>query len=873
MEKLKESLDVLPKINAAICVQLTTLTGRMDAIKSQPTKDGDASNAVCTNMSQFLEGIADDLYKMAKTLKNKPDAAKQEKPSPLNELLDAVDSAIVDKSIGNPENPVDDNKRCSSNGENDIHDKLPSSQESSRFSVQRLNEEAKEKLFADSSSSHDSDATMLSLPEIDRRPKKKLKKRKLKKNFTADDSTDYTSSSDSSSGEKKAKTQSQVSIISQKIDDLCKDNSEAVDAVPTVNNSLNAADEFIREENSNEVEIGVKTELQSQAASSQCESQPASSQCESQAQSAEDGATEPEKMDNSLLQGNDMDGLSDSDSFDGDAAEMNSSDEEEEDDDEIRKLLDFASLGVRRKPTRAADLYEDYDDVGAAADDIQPSINHVQKKPAKPKEDELMKILEADLSNDSEEEIENSDTDEIITEEQYLVERNDMMKKQLLMDSSSESIVSDDEFDEMRPSNGHSNDMSHSDSNIDDDHGSDISSNGSLMESFLKFSEKIGKKDKNSKSEEEAAAAAAVASSPSSSSHSNETENHSESASANSKEIILKSGSGKRKYDDDDDSELDLSDSNSGKVVAKKSKTSTIGQNIGAALEKDYELIVPSDDEDDVTSDANKAKTPDGNKKNGDKNGPLDTTMFKKVTKEVDTIDLSKKLQSDRSKQLASTSRSTPDDVVSLSSDDDTDVEIQPTEKVGDKESPEDDKRKQRKLLREDQLTDDTKTAQKAESERIKRLEAKKKQLSQFIDSQMDESQDSEVVDNTEVLLDYDSKRKEKIVIHPEIRKLLKDHQVDGIKFMYDCCYGSVDNIEKDTGSGCILAHCMGLGKTLQMITLLHTVISYPQLKSDRILVICPKSTVMNWKDEIERWLKPIQNSRPLKLFQFPEAS
>lgn len=41
--------------------------------------------------------------------------------------------------------------------------------------------------------------------------------------------------------------------------------------------------------------------------------------------------------------------------------------------------------------------------------------------------------------------------------------------------------------------------------------------------------------------------------------------------------------------------------------------------------------------------------------------------------------------------------------------------------------------------------------------------------------------------------------------------------QIAGVKFMYDCCYGSVDSIDKHPGSGCILAHCMGLGKTLQV--------------------------------------------------------
>lgn len=34
---------------------------------------------------------------------------------------------------------------------------------------------------------------------------------------------------------------------------------------------------------------------------------------------------------------------------------------------------------------------------------------------------------------------------------------------------------------------------------------------------------------------------------------------------------------------------------------------------------------------------------------------------------------------------------------------------------------------------------------------------------------------------------------------------------------MWDCCCESVRKVEKSGGSGCILAHCMGLGKTLQV--------------------------------------------------------
>lgn len=50
----------------------------------------------------------------------------------------------------------------------------------------------------------------------------------------------------------------------------------------------------------------------------------------------------------------------------------------------------------------------------------------------------------------------------------------------------------------------------------------------------------------------------------------------------------------------------------------------------------------------------------------------------------------------------------------------------------------------------------------------------------------------------------------------------------------------------------------MGLGKTLQLITLLHTLIMHPQLKTKRVLVVCPKSTIMNWNEEFQKWLKGI---------------
>lgn len=205
---------------------------------------------------------------------------------------------------------------------------------------------------------------------------------------------------------------------------------------------------------------------------------------------------------------------------------------------------------------------------------------------------------------------------------------------------------------------------------------------------------------------------------------------------------------------------------------------------------------------------------------------------------------------------------------ISVSSDSELEEEVVTTRR-GEGEPEEEAVRRGpiRRFITKDQLASETKVAQRAENERIKRLDKKQEKLTRRLASQPKDADGKQV----QVLLDYDSKRKMNIVIHQEVVKLLKEHQIEGVKFMYDACYGSVDDIDKYDGSGCILAHCMGLGKTLQLIALLHTVTRYPQLKTKKVLVICPKSTVMNWGDEIKRWLGPIKNCIRLKVFTFSD--
>ncbi|XP_067621446.1 transcriptional regulator ATRX-like isoform X2 [Eurosta solidaginis] len=175
------------------------------------------------------------------------------------------------------------------------------------------------------------------------------------------------------------------------------------------------------------------------------------------------------------------------------------------------------------------------------------------------------------------------------------------------------------------------------------------------------------------------------------------------------------------------------------------------------------------------------------------------------------------------------------------------------SESSSDVEAVEETKSRIKPMLRPEQLATVTREAQRNESERIRRLEKKHKTLAKLLKERPD------VHDECNLILDYNDETKTFIKVHPDIVKHLKQHQREGVRFMYDSCYGGIEALKKSSGSGCILAHCMGLGKTLQLIALLHTVISYKELKTAKVLVLCPKSTVMNWADEIERWLGPLK--------------
>ena len=91
----------------------------------------------------------------------------------------------------------------------------------------------------------------------------------------------------------------------------------------------------------------------------------------------------------------------------------------------------------------------------------------------------------------------------------------------------------------------------------------------------------------------------------------------------------------------------------------------------------------------------------------------------------------------------------------------------------------------------------------------------------------------------------------------PALPKYLKTHQEEGLQFMWQRSVASA--------SGCVLGHCMGLGKTLEVIALIRGIYEYglkirdspSSVPPDRpacILIVSPKNTLHNWGDEFKHW-------------------
>jgi len=180
-------------------------------------------------------------------------------------------------------------------------------------------------------------------------------------------------------------------------------------------------------------------------------------------------------------------------------------------------------------------------------------------------------------------------------------------------------------------------------------------------------------------------------------------------------------------------------------------------------------------------------------------------------------------------------------------------------------------RKKIKKMMSDKKLSATTKEARKMEADRRKKLEEL-----QSIAGDVPEDPEGRVLINGRV------PEEEPVWLCKALSDKLKEHQVEGIRFMWDNLVVSLEDFSTDdSGLGAILAHSMGLGKTLQVVSFLHTLLKNPVVRASRdhteglkpiktALVIAPVNTLSNWEAEFSKWLPSLSDQ--LNIYNFETA-
>eukprot|EP01114_Cavostelium_apophysatum_P019879 TRINITY_DN6520_c0_g1_i3.p1 TRINITY_DN6520_c0_g1~~TRINITY_DN6520_c0_g1_i3.p1 ORF type:complete len:978 (-),score=162.34 TRINITY_DN6520_c0_g1_i3:662-3595(-) len=150
-----------------------------------------------------------------------------------------------------------------------------------------------------------------------------------------------------------------------------------------------------------------------------------------------------------------------------------------------------------------------------------------------------------------------------------------------------------------------------------------------------------------------------------------------------------------------------------------------------------------------------------------------------------------------------------------------------------------DTRKKARKIISDEDLNAETKAARAMQQQRKEQLERER------IIAEGRAKLRSRA-DGDGVIINPAAESKDIVKINPYIASNLLQHQIDAVRFEWSLI---------NSGTGCLLALCMGLGKTLCAIALLHTYLKkYP---NQRGLVVVPANVLQNWDIEFEKWLPP----------------
>ncbi|KAI4303028.1 hypothetical protein MLD38_038709 [Melastoma candidum] len=176
-------------------------------------------------------------------------------------------------------------------------------------------------------------------------------------------------------------------------------------------------------------------------------------------------------------------------------------------------------------------------------------------------------------------------------------------------------------------------------------------------------------------------------------------------------------------------------------------------------------------------------------------------------------------------------------------------------------------KRKIRRIIDDTELGEETKRKIAIEKERQERLKSLQVQFTAKSDVLKSTSTISSLSEDAaiDVLGDATTgyvvnvvreKGEEVVRLPPSISQKLKAHQVAGIRFMWENIVQCTRKVRSgDKGLGCILAHTMGLGKTLQVIAFLYAALKGIDLGLRTALIVTPVNVLHNWRHEFSKWM------------------